>query len=988
LTSLRGGQGQIFEAFDTQFDRQVLVKKLSADAAAGGGQNRFRREAKVTAQLQHPGIVPVYDYFEDDEDTPCCVMEYVFQGGAKDSRLANTLDDLIRDPNDGLPSRSNETFRRLVEALELVSETVAYAHACGFVHRDLKCSNILITDTRVVVLDWGVVKLLDSPDLDASQYSLPNEDATQAGDNVGTQLYMSPEQARDPTQVDERSDVYSLGVILYRILTGQLPEKCLRDDPPPRSVAPKTPKSLEAICLKAMSYDPKDRYASANLFAHDLSNWLSDRRISAYSSWLDDLWRLARGYQTLVATVVALVVVSCLALLVMSTFLIQANAALDQSADENRVLSDEKSIQLVRIQDRQYSSTLREAGDLLENRDPVSAAVLLNDIELCPPRLREFTWRLLDKAARSVHHLENTDSPPRHLQFLGNGKNRALVFGDVNGNVVFWGGPDFEQREIELIVPTAISALAVTARPPWKIVVGTRAGEIVVADQSGTLIQRIQQHKSTVKLVGFHKTSGDMVSGDTNGKVNVWALSSSTPKATYEIPGEVLRYGYSSENNLIAAGRRGGSVYILDANSGTSHEVDKTIGFSAGAISFYRGGKMLAISQRSGDVQMISTESVDSPHNVGVEHQFDTVVRHLDVTHDGDYEQFVASSKEEGVHISSPGVRGWLPLKVRPKRYITTSLCFSSDGQYLAFGHADSKLSIWKLNPLAPNKIVHAGFNEGLQEVTCFDWRGDSKATIWGTRHGSLLFDSERGDEIKEQVSITSIDVAPVEVKVLASREDRTVQLWNGSQHALVVDRVFDAKVLNALFIPSNRVGVLTEDGFHVLDQETFEPVYALTLTDFGRERALSSLDASRDLAVIRANRELFCLDLKRGKILWKATCDTSKIEHHRVFPNGERFVTCQRSGAIRLWDMKDGSEIRVLQTQAGPIKGVAVSPDGKTLATVDRSGQVELIDADLGATRLTLRVPQPRAIQVEFSNDGNSLAVATRSGIFVWSVD
>ena len=255
----RGGIGTVYKAFDTQLKRTVAVKTLTVGVAAD-----LAREAQTVAQLKHPNIVTVHDGGEID-GVPFLCMEYV--EGAH-------LGELVRGR--ALP------LEALVEILRKAAEGVAYAHARGVVHRDLKPGNIIVgADREPRVIDFGLARLLDHRTFLAV-----------TGSPIGTPYYMSPEQVRDAASAGPASDVYSLGVCLYEILTGRVPfdgsdaypvfERILRGDPPrPRSIRPGLPADLETICLKAMDRDPGRRYATAAELATDLSRFLKGEPVSA-----------------------------------------------------------------------------------------------------------------------------------------------------------------------------------------------------------------------------------------------------------------------------------------------------------------------------------------------------------------------------------------------------------------------------------------------------------------------------------------------------------------------------------------------------------------------------------------------------------------------------------------------------------------------------------------------------------------------------------
>src|SRR3984957_16675712 len=262
----RGGTAQVYLAHDLLLDRpvalKVLIPELSSDHSF---VERFRREAQAAANLSHPNIVPVFDWGES-ERTYFIVMEYVD---------GEPLSSIIRTqaPLSGAQAASIAAD---------IAKALAYAHRHGVVHRDVKPGNVLITaDGQVKVTDFGIARAMGNLD----------DQVTQTGLVMGTATYFSPEQAQG-LDVDGRSDIYSLGVVLYEMLVGRPPfigdtpvaiaYQHVQETPPrPRALNPEIPVALEAIVLQAMAKLPAERYQNDDDLRADLERLLRNQTVLA-----------------------------------------------------------------------------------------------------------------------------------------------------------------------------------------------------------------------------------------------------------------------------------------------------------------------------------------------------------------------------------------------------------------------------------------------------------------------------------------------------------------------------------------------------------------------------------------------------------------------------------------------------------------------------------------------------------------------------------
>ena len=403
-----GGLGRVYVSHDDELDRTVALKEIKETLADDvGSQSRFILEAEITGGLEHPGIVPVYAFGRYRDERPFYAMRFI-RGGSLRQAIREYHDERSKDGDD--PIQMRRLLRRFVD----VCNVMTYAHQRGVLHRDLKPNNVMLGQHgETLVVDWGLAKTLGDEETvsktDLSDRSSPHTalvprsgstfDDTVLGKAIGSPPYMSPEQARgEHDQLGPSTDIYSLGGILYSILTNRAPieadslaavlEKSRSGAiENPRSVVGDVPKALDSIAMKALSLEPEDRYGSVQSLIQDVERFLADEPVTAHKESLGEkISRVGRRHRTLVRTA-ALVLLATTVVSVLAAFSLNRQRELTQREKTrgDRVLEhmvevfrrpdpeiDGRTVKVADVLDR----AIREANEKLADEPLAKASIL------------------------------------------------------------------------------------------------------------------------------------------------------------------------------------------------------------------------------------------------------------------------------------------------------------------------------------------------------------------------------------------------------------------------------------------------------------------------------------------------------------------------------------------------------------------------------------------------------------------------------------
>ncbi|MBV8756267.1 MAG: protein kinase [Deltaproteobacteria bacterium] len=563
-----GGMGTVYAAEQAEPRRRVAIKVLFARGPSSVA--RFRAEAAIMARLDHSGIARVLEAGESN-GSPFLVMEHVD---------GTTLDEAAR-------AMTRERKLRLFLA---ICDAVHHAHLKGVIHRDLKPSNVMVrADGRVVVLDFGVARLA------ADDGSTPGN--TRAGELIGTPLYMSPEQAQMRAQdVDARSDLYTLGVMLYELACGELPY-AIKDlplpavtvvitDDPPIPLGRRDPAlagDLEAITDKALRKDPEERYPSVAALAEDVRRYLDGEAVSVrVPGRIERTRRFIKRRPLVAATIAGAAVAATTFGIVITALWLEARAA-RHAAEQARGDLEARANQLV----------LGAAREAL-SRDPTEALGWL--ATLTPREVDPGTaWDIFDEAvARGV----STDVLAGHtdevhwVEALPGG---GFVSGGYDGKAIVW------QAGVPHVVLTAKHGRVHAVRPApggQALAIGCDGGEAAVVTPEGRVLATLSGHEGDVQHLAWSSDGAWLVTADDHGNTWAWPKGAAPGRRLTESHSAIGTAAFSDDGRALVASDHAGHVWLWRTDTWTA----RTAQLAGDPVIAWTDGDKVAIVDGDGTV--------------------------------------------------------------------------------------------------------------------------------------------------------------------------------------------------------------------------------------------------------------------------------------------------------------------------------------------------------------------------------------------------
>jgi WD40 repeat protein/tRNA A-37 threonylcarbamoyl transferase component Bud32 len=986
----RGGIGRILKARDQVLGRVVAIKELLVPTDQA--EARFVREAKITARLEHPAIVPVHDAGRwAGNRRPFYAMKLVSGRPLKD------LADSARNLGERLA---------LVPNLLAVAEAVAYAHSERIIHRDLKPANVIVgAYGETAVIDWGLAKDLAEAELhivDASPYRASAvQELTQDGAILGTPLFMSPEQARGE-DVNERADVYSLGAMIYFVLCGQPPHSGEKASVllaqvrsltprPIREREPGVPSDLAAIVDKAMAWDPSARYRTAGELAVDLKRFLTGQLVGAHVYSRRQL--VARWVRRNRALSVLTACFALAALLGSGWFLSReqrlrrdAEAERDRANTERR-RADEQSIALLEQNGRReldlgrpfrasvyLAEAYRRAPSSLVLRSLVTQAVApitahrfsltghegnVVSVAWSPDGSRiasgssDTSVRLWDAASgKQLASLSGHSRGIEDVAFSPDGK-RLVSVGDGDFTIVWDVATGAEVRRFEGGGYRASFSLDGS-----QLVAGRKDGRLSVWDlTTGKLLADVTPYTDRVSAVLLHPDGKRAFTAGWDGRMTFWDVRTWKPLLQLApITNIVAEAAFSSDGKWLLTCDADVTLQVRRADTG---EVAHTILLPEGArfknAWFSPDGRLILTTSTDGAIRIWQTGSA-------------ALLRSLDAVPFG--KMFDAALSPDGARVVTSSLdRGDVWDVTDPARvlaggesgeFFPSALypgVYTGDGKRFVVGMASEKWNELRVYDTTTGARIASWPETGGPYAVATNQDG-SRILVSGTEGQAPRLWDDRGELVTRLEGHDKVVYA-----VAASRDgslfatasyDKRIRFWRSSTGERVGPVLeIERRPTSVAFSPdAARVAVADEKGqVTVWRRDSGERLLAFT----AHMSWIQDIEYSGDGAVIitggRQDHTAITWDAVTGAKRRAFVGHTDNLARASLSPDGAFVATVSMDNTARLWDERTGDLLRIIR---GPVYSAEFSPDGVHLFTTGLKEYAVIWDI-----RLDSRSPQ-----------------------------
>jgi WD40 repeat protein len=1012
----RGGMGVVYKARHSGLDRIVALKMiLAGHCATAADVERFRVEAQAAATLDHPHIVPIYEVGEH-QGQPFFTMKLV-----DGTSLARQVAHFTKDQ------------RAAARLVATVARAVHHAHQRGILHRDLKPANILIdSQGEPHVTDFGLAKRIEG-----------GSGLTQTGAVVGTPSYMPPEQARAEKGLTTAIDVYSLGAILYELLTAQPPFRAatpldtllqvLEKEPErPRQLQPRIDRDLETICLKCLDKEPQKRYGSAEALAEDLDRYLAREPIQARPI---GVWERGLRWARRRPALAALVAVSGVATLALVALAVGAAFTVQLRQEQQRTRDALETAERYRAQ-----LALERGQALCEQGDAARGMLWLSHaLEIAPPQDTDLQRDIRANLAawrRQVHPLRAVlphggfvrgvaFSPDGQMFLTGCWDKTARLWKTSTGEPVGqpWPHPD----RVNAVAFSPVSRIAVTA---------CRDGTIWLWDlDTGRPLDRGPlRHQDTVWCVAFSADGKKLLTGSRDKTARLWDVATgkqvglalshggevfaaafcpdgksivtagegAAPRL-WEVGGRgpprdapwghgdfwlMVALAFSPDGKMVVTGTGSGTAQLWDVSTGAPVGPPRQHQMGVWAVAFSPDGKSFATGGRDGLARLWET-ATGKPIGASLRHQ--DQVAGLAFSPDG--RNILTASVDNMARLwdVSPGQS--LATLLPHDKYVLAA-AFSPDGKTVLTSSLDKTARLWDAQTgreLLDRPVRHKGlvfavaFSPDGKTFATSGSEEDFAASIWETATGRPLV-----GPLRHTAAISVVAFRPPDGKtVLTASRDKTVKLWGSGTGQLLHTLRHDDYVWAVAFRPGDGKIIATaceDNAARLWDADTGELL--CTLPHQAGVNAVAFSPDGRRILTASTDRTARLWDATTGKELWEQPLRHQGTVNDVAFSSdGQTVATTSSDWTARLWETATGRPIGHPMQHQGPVVKVTFSPDGQLVVTGSMDESARLWSAATGKPLGTPLRQEGPVLPVSFSPDGQTVLTGSSKMAHLWKL-
>ena len=1016
----KGGLGQVSVAIDEELRREVALKEIQdRHADDPDSRSRFLLEAEITGGLEHPGIVPVYGLGTYADGRPYYAMRFIRGDSLKDAlERFHRADNAERDPGE----RAVE-FRKLLGRFLDVCNAIAYAHSRGVLHRDLKPGNIMLGKYgETLVVDWGLAKALTADDATLPLEEKPLRPSvlsgtaqTVAGSAMGTPQFMSPEQAAGHLELlGPASDVYSLGATLYSVLTGLPPftsgdiGKVLQevqqgDFPTPRQKKPDVPPALEAICLKAMSNRPEDRYPGPRDLAEDIEHWLADEPVAAYTEpWTTKAVRWVRRHRVAVGTAAA---ASAILLTVAIAGVLLADAVDRERQERKRADQQERMAQTIdrlRVQAEQARGQAEQAQQVAETaRGELARLDYIRQIDLAHrewqdanivraqallketnPAQRRWEWGHVNQLCHAYLREWNavTRGDMKTVSMTPDGKHIAAP---AEGNVIkVWNS---QTGEIIASSPVQTGKILCVAFSPD----GARIASSAEKDefslrvwnvQTKQVELRLKHDKSELFTAAFSPDGSRILTAGSDHTAKLWDAKTGSELLTLRGPQQMIRCVAFSPDGLRIATARGDwgiwgnpqEVQIWDAKTGEQLYNLKGHGRFVSHVVFSPDGKLIATCSLDGRIVVWDAKN-GQPRRTLLGHNAYVWC----VNFSPDSKRIVSGG--EDLTIKSWDVEsGRLLRTILGHSKIVRWVTFNADGNQIYSASSDDTIKVWEANVDKAVTVLRGHVNSVFDVALSPDGKRLATASADGIAKVWDLTDNRERLSLGHSSAASSVRFSPDGKLLATSSWNGTIGIWNALDGRFIrTVTKFTELAQCVAFSPDGKqiASGSRDDTLRVSDVETGEliltlkghsnDVYGVTYSPDGKYILSAARDATARVWDAATGAQLRSL-VGHEFDVWSAVFS----------PDGKKVVTAGGDSTVRIWDFQSGKELRCMRGHKGGVQRAVFSPDGERIASCGGvDGMLKVWDVQSGQPIISFRNQGANDLSgVVFSPDGERL--------------